>query len=110
MNVATQRVDPRDGGVAAAVVNTSQQIGGSLGVALLNTAAATATAGYLYAHGSGRQVHTEALIHGYTVAAGWAAATLFTSALLAAVLITAQAPEAGGRQAAGRNTDLSNGG
>jgi MFS family permease len=101
MNVATQRVDPRDGGVAAAVVNTSQQIGGSLGVALLNTAAATATAGYLHAHGSGRQVHTEALIHGYTVAAGWAAATLLTGALLAAVLITAQAPEARGRRSGG---------
>ncbi len=115
MNVATQRVDPRDGGVAAAVVNTSQQIGGSLGVALLNTAAATATAGYLHAHGGGRQVHTDALIHGYAVAAGWAAAILLTGALLAAVLITAPAPEARGRQAVGseahgRNTDLSNGG
>jgi predicted MFS family arabinose efflux permease len=115
MNVATQRVDPRDGGVAAAVVNTSQQIGGSLGVALLNTVAATATAGYLHAHGGGRQVHTDALVHGYTVAAGWAAAILLTGALLAALLITAPAPEAGGRQtvgsqAHGRNTDLPNGG
>jgi EmrB/QacA subfamily drug resistance transporter len=83
MNTATQRIDPRDGGVAAAVVNTSQQIGGSLGVAVLNTVATTATAGYLGAHS-----RTDALIHGYAVAAAWAAAMLLAGAILAAVLIT----------------------
>jgi EmrB/QacA subfamily drug resistance transporter len=87
MNTATQRVDRRDGGVAAAVVNTSQQIGGSLGVAVLNTVATTATAGYLRGHGQ-----TDALIHGYAVAAAWAAAILLAGAILAAVLITAKQP------------------
>jgi EmrB/QacA subfamily drug resistance transporter len=85
MNAATQRVDPRDGGIAAAVVNTSQQFGGSLGVAVLNTVATTATVGYLHAH-----ARTEALIHGYAVAAAWAAAILLAGAVAAAVLITAQ--------------------
>jgi len=37
--------------VASALVNTTQQIGGSLGTALLNTLAATATASYILAHG-----------------------------------------------------------
>ena len=39
------RVDRRDAGVASAMVNTTQQTGGSLGVALLNTVAASATTG-----------------------------------------------------------------
>jgi MFS family permease len=44
ISIATARVAPREAGVAAAVVNTAQQVGGSLGVALLNT---VATAGAL---------------------------------------------------------------
>ncbi|MCW3841614.1 MFS transporter [Micromonospora yasonensis] len=95
MNAATQRVDPRDGGVAAAVVNTSQQIGGSLGVAVLNTTAAAATAGYARS-----RPHAEALIHGYTVAAAWAAALLLAGAVLAAVLVTAR-PNLHGSEGAG---------
>src|SRR5262249_37918339 len=87
MNAATQRIDPRDGGVAAAVVNTFQPICGSLGVPLLNTMAATATAGYLGSHAGTPTVRMEALIHGYTVAAAWAAAVLFAGALLATLLI-----------------------
>jgi EmrB/QacA subfamily drug resistance transporter len=43
-------VADRDAGVASALVNTSQQVGGSLGTALLNTIAATATANYLITH------------------------------------------------------------
>jgi hypothetical protein len=41
---------PADSGVAAALVNSSNQIGGSLGAALLNTIAASATTNYLVAH------------------------------------------------------------
>jgi hypothetical protein len=47
MNTATFGVPATDAGVASATVNTSQQIGGSLGTALLNTIATTATASYL---------------------------------------------------------------
>jgi hypothetical protein len=61
-------------------VNTAQQIGGSLGVAVLNTIAAGATAGFL---GS----RAEALVHGYSVAAGWGTAILLLAALAAAALI-----------------------
>ncbi len=48
-------VDPEDAGVASALVNATQQVGGSLGTALLNTVAASATASYLAAH-AGRLV------------------------------------------------------
>jgi len=43
-------VADHDAGVASAMVNTTQQVGGSLGTALLNTFAAAATSSYLLAH------------------------------------------------------------
>ena len=42
MQTATLGVDPRNAGVASATVNTSQQVGGSIGTALLSTLAASA--------------------------------------------------------------------
>lgn len=92
-SVATQGVDRRDTGVAAATVSTAQQVGGSLGVALLNTIAASATAGYLAAsanHTAGTVAR--ALVHGYTTATAWSAAILLAAAALAAVLINAHRP------------------
>ncbi len=50
-SIALSRVRDQDSGVASALVNTTQQIGGSLGTALLNTLAATATANYIAVHG-----------------------------------------------------------
>ena len=50
MQTATLGVDRQFAGVASAMVNTSQQVGGSIGTALLNTLAATAAADYLAAH------------------------------------------------------------
>lgn len=91
-NTATQRVDRRDAGVASAVVNTSQQVGASVGTALLNTVAASATTGYLAAH---PHMVTAALVHGYAVSAGVAAGLLGIAVLVAAVLINAGRPDAG---------------
>ncbi len=65
-STALTNVDDRDSGVASALINTTQQIGGSLGTALLNTVAATATAGYIAVHG--RSFVPEGLVHGYSVA------------------------------------------
>ena len=55
-NTGTYGVPPQDAGVASATVNTGQQLGGSIGTSLLNTIAASATAGYLttHLHGHGR--------------------------------------------------------
>ncbi len=89
ISTATQRVDRTDAGVAAAAVNTSQQIGGSLGVAVLNTVAGRATARYLSAHQGMPGAGAAALVHGYTVAAAWAAGILAVTALVAGMLITA---------------------
>jgi hypothetical protein len=91
-NVATQGVDPREAGVASATVNTAQQVGGSLGTALLNTIAASATSGYLVSHTPDVAARTQALVHGYSVATGWAASILAAAALLAGMLITVGRP------------------
>jgi hypothetical protein len=65
-------VEPRDAGVASAMLNTTQQIGGSLGTALLNTLYASAVAGYLTTHVPGSAgtaaFQFEAYLHGYRIA------------------------------------------
>ena len=47
INTATAGVEAHDAGVASASVNTSQQVGGSIGTALLNTLAASAATSFL---------------------------------------------------------------
>jgi EmrB/QacA subfamily drug resistance transporter len=98
MSLATQGVQPRDAGIASAMVNTSQQVGGAIGTALLNTIAATATTHWLTSHATGRP--TQALInqgavHGYATAIWWAVGILLASALLAATLINTGKPHPG---------------
>jgi EmrB/QacA subfamily drug resistance transporter len=84
-------VRDHDAGVASALVNTTQQIGGSLGTALLNTIAATATSTYITAHGAART--PEGLVHGYTVAFTWGLGALLLASLLSLVLVTKQRPQ-----------------
>ncbi len=57
-----------DAGVASALVNATQQVGGSLGTALLNTVAASAAASYIAAHAGRLSLVQTGLVHGYTVA------------------------------------------
>ena len=91
-NVGTRGVDPRRAGIAAATVNAATQIGASLGIALLNTIAASATAAELVGLHPSAGPLNQALVHGYAVAAGWAAGVLFLSAITTAMLINAGRP------------------
>jgi len=76
-------ISGHDTGVASAMVNTSQQIGGSLGTALLNTVAATATAAYATSHTSlGKMSQPFAMTHGFTTAFKFSAILLFTGAIV----------------------------
>ena len=76
-------VSNHDTGVASAMLNTSQQIGGSLGTALLNTIAATATATYAAANTQlGDRVMPFAMTHGFTVAFKFSAVLLFAGAVV----------------------------
>jgi predicted MFS family arabinose efflux permease len=83
-SMATGGVAPRDTGVAAATLNTSQQLGASLGTALLNTLAATATAAYLSANASA--AHADGLVAGYALAATAGALIMLLGAGIAATL------------------------
>jgi len=83
---ATLGVKPTEAGVASAMVNTSQQVGGSVGTALLSTFFATAAASYTAAHVGAAGLGNAASIHGYTTAFWWAAG-IFGLGLLVALLV-----------------------
>ena len=85
---ATLGVEPSDSGVASATVNASQQVGGSLGVALLSTIAASATAHYLAGAHHVADPVGHAAVHGYAVGFAWAAGIFAVSAVVCAALFT----------------------
>ncbi|MBM2623682.1 MFS transporter [Actinoplanes sp. LDG1-06] len=95
-NTALVGVAGHDAGVASAMINTTQQIGGSLGTALLNTIFTSALAGYLTDHRgeitSPDQVpalQAVATVHSYTVAFWVSAALVGVAALVALILVRA---------------------
>jgi EmrB/QacA subfamily drug resistance transporter len=85
-STATLGVPSSEAGIASAMVNTSQQVGGSVGTALLSTIFAGAAASYASVHAHAAGLAGAASIHGYTTAFEWAAA-LFGVGLLVALLI-----------------------
>ncbi len=89
VSTATNNAAPRDVGVTSATTNTSQQIGASVGTALLNTIAASATAAYLAANPRTSDVIAQATVHGFAVASAWAAGSLATGAIVGGLLINA---------------------
>ncbi|WP_059007025.1 MFS transporter [Streptomyces specialis] len=112
MSVATERVRPTDAGVASAMVNVSQQVGGAIGTALLNTIAAGATTSYFTSHAgslTGQELQFESMVHGYTVAIWWGFGALLLSAALAYFLITSKGSHVGQSLADGEDGDLEKG-
>lgn len=84
---------PQDTGVASALVNTMQQVGGSIGAAALSTVALNATATYLAAHqgvGPASATAATAAVHGYTVAFTVSAIVFGVAAILAYALLPSQ--------------------
>lgn len=90
-STATLRVDGSEAGVASAMVNTSQQVGGSVGTALLSTIFASATAAYASSHAGTPGLANAASIHGYTTAFAWAAGIFALGLLLALLVLPAKA-------------------
>ncbi|HEV2637089.1 MAG TPA: MFS transporter [Actinocrinis sp.] len=80
MSSATFGVEPRDAGVASATVNTVQQVGGSIGTALLNTITVSAGTAYVASHVSATATAASlqgvAQVHSYTIAF-WVCAGIF---------------------------------
>jgi MFS family permease len=88
-NAATSGVKSHQAGVAAAMVNTTQQIGGSIGIATFSSLAATAVTNYLQANAS-TATHTatiaNATLAGYHLVFWIAAAVFLADPTLAALL------------------------
>ncbi|MBO9556310.1 MFS transporter [Cellulomonas sp.] len=93
--IATLGITPRQAGAASAMVSTSQQVGGAIGTAVLNTLAATAATAYLADHGPvSPQVVAEGALHSFAVAYGWSAGIFLLGAVLTGVLFRARADRA----------------
>ena len=96
VNTGTFGMAPSDAGAASATINVGQQLGGSLGTALLNTVVASATARYLSAnlnpatlvrgHPSPALVQLS-LVHGYSVGFWWTAGIFAAGAVICGTLL-----------------------
>jgi hypothetical protein len=89
---AVRGVEPADAGVASGLVNGSNQIGGSLGLALLSTLAATATRHFLAGKHPNPVVIAQAAVHGYTTGFWWAGGFFAAGALITGLLMHGRAP------------------
>lgn len=87
MQTATLGVAPKDAGVASATVNTSQQVGGSVGTALLSTLAASAVTSAVGGRAPSPELLASAAIDGYTTAFAWAAGIFLLGAVLCGALL-----------------------
>ncbi|AXT83771.1 MFS transporter [Aeromicrobium sp. A1-2] len=85
-SAATSGVDAEHAGVASASVNTFQQIGGSIGTAVLSAFAATATSDYLVGRAPSEANQALAAVHGYTTVFWWAAGVFAVGAVLCGAL------------------------
>jgi NAD(P)H-dependent FMN reductase len=91
---------PREAGAASGRINTSQQIGGAVGLAAITTIATTATSSYLHTHlalGVGGPL--AALTHGFHIAFFVLAGVLALAAVLAALFIASEPATAAARAA-----------
>jgi EmrB/QacA subfamily drug resistance transporter len=80
-------VNPEDAGVASALVNSTQQTGGTMGAALTNTIASTAAVGYVAAHGTSAASVAAGAVHGYTTAFTFSAVVLALAGVAAFTLV-----------------------
>ncbi|HEV7707593.1 MAG TPA: MFS transporter [Asanoa sp.] len=103
INTATERVNRSDAGVASALVNTMQQVGGSIGTALLSTIAVSVTTTYAATH-TGVAAAAEAPVAGYKVAFLVSAGIFAAGAILIFILIQAHAPQPSGAPPTDDNT------
>jgi EmrB/QacA subfamily drug resistance transporter len=91
IGTATLGVEVRETGVASAMVNTSQQVGGAVGLALLSTLSASAATGYARAHPRLPGLAAAAAVHGYTTGFAVAAGIFAIGLILAVVILPSKA-------------------
>ena len=92
-SLALVGVPEHDAGAASAALNATQQIGGSLGTALLNTIATSAITAYVASHlvapdqPPTPQVLLEAQVDGYADAFTWASGLILLAGIITALVI-----------------------
>jgi EmrB/QacA subfamily drug resistance transporter len=86
-STATLGVQGSEAGVASAMVNTSQQVGGSVGTSLLSTIFASAVTSYTASHLHTTDLANAAAVHGYTTAFWWAVGIFVLGFLLAMLIL-----------------------
>jgi EmrB/QacA subfamily drug resistance transporter len=94
---ATAGVHHEDAGVASALINTSQQVGGSISTALLTTVATSAMTDYLTTHKPGALTMAQAHVESYTATFWWGAGIFAAGSVIAALVVpnAALAPSEG---------------
>jgi sugar phosphate permease len=81
-------VSGRESGLASGILNTSQQIGGAIGLAILTGLSTSAAARYLHLHGApARLTQLSAEVHGFHVAFYVATGFMIGASVLATVLL-----------------------
>jgi EmrB/QacA subfamily drug resistance transporter len=94
VNSATLGVRREDAGVASALVNTVQQVGGTIAVAVFNTVATTAATNYLTSHVPSPGVIADAAVHSYSIVFTSAAVLYVVGAVLTATINRSGLPSA----------------
>ncbi|MHA6760719.1 MFS transporter [Streptacidiphilus sp. PAMC 29251] len=92
MSLATAGVAPNDAGVASATVNTSQQVGGSIGTALLNTLAGSAATAYLVGKQRTPANLAQSQLHSYSTAYWWSAGFFLAGMVVCGLLYPSGKP------------------
>jgi EmrB/QacA subfamily drug resistance transporter len=100
INTATYGAGREDAGVASAMVNTSQQVGGSIGTALLNTIAASALSSYVLLHGHAPEVLAQAAVHSYVVSFTVVLGIFLVAAVVSAAVLPSGTPKPAAGEAA----------
>ena len=90
--LATLGIDDSDTGVASAMVNIGQQLGGSIGIALLTTFFSSAVSDYIASNGSAPEVARAAAVHGYTIVFWWGAGIFAVGALILTIIMRRGVP------------------
>ncbi|MFD5258299.1 MFS transporter [Streptomyces bobili] len=92
MSAATSGIDPADAGVGSASVNTMQQVGGSIGTALLSSLAAGAATDFLAGKQPTPDLIAQSALESYSTAYGWSALFFVAGMIICGLLFRRGAP------------------
>ena len=86
-STGTLGLQPHDAGVGSATLNAAQQVGGSIGTALLNTVAAGAATAYLVGRVASPANLRAGAVHSYTTAFLWSSIIFVAGAVVAGLVL-----------------------